>query len=135
MSDNEQDGTRKKKILIIDDDDMLRATLKIALGYVNFETVESGEAAAACGLASSAKPDVILLDLYMPGINGIEILKRLKAENGTARIPVVIFTGSGEVKDVMEGINAGAFDYLVKPVDSKLLVEKINKALKVNPRP
>ncbi|HVA65842.1 MAG TPA: response regulator [Elusimicrobiota bacterium] len=126
---------RQKKVLIIDDDDMLRATLKIALSYVNFDAIDSGEATEAFGLASSAKPDVILLDLYMPGINGIEILKKLKAEKDTVRIPVVIFTGSGEVKDVVEGINAGAFDYIVKPVDSKLLVEKIRKALKVNPRP
>jgi len=134
MSENNQGGTQQKKVLIIDDDDMLRATLKIALGYVDFDAVDSGEAAEAFGLASSIKPDVILLDLYMPGINGIEILKKLKAEKDTARIPVVIFTGSGEVKDVMEGINAGAFDYIVKPVDSRLLVEKIRKALKVNPR-
>ncbi|MDE1977627.1 MAG: response regulator [Elusimicrobia bacterium] len=134
MSENKTDGAGRKKVLIVDDDEMIRATLKIALDYAGFKSVDSGDAESACGLAEQSSPDVILLDLYMPGINGIEILKNLKAEKSTARIPVIIFTGSGEVKDVMEGINAGAFDYIVKPVDSKLLVEKIRKALKVGPQ-
>ncbi|MHB2026919.1 MAG: response regulator [Elusimicrobiota bacterium] len=123
------------KVLVIDDDDLIRQTIKVSLDYADFEAAAPDDPSQAHELALALKPDAVLLDLYMPGIDGLEILRALKADERTQKIPVIIFTGSGEVKDVMAGISAGAFDYIVKPVDPKALIDKICKALKIKSHP
>ncbi len=122
---------RKPRILIIDDDVLVRETVKIALIQADFEAATLEEPSGAEEEIRRSKPDLILLDIYMPDLDGLDLCRRLKADPATARIPVVILTGSRETIDVISGIQAGAFEYLAKPVDSELLIQKIRTVLKI----
>lgn len=119
--------TKKNKILIIDDDVLIRETVKIALEHVGFNVQVAPDGQRAFDCVRDEKPDLIVLDLYMPGMNGWEFCRSLKADAATKDIPVMIFTGSNETVDVMSGLEAGAFEYITKPVDGAMLVKKIKK--------
>ena len=121
---------RKPKVLIIDDDAIVRETVRIALGTGGFEAVTLESPALAHVVVRQSKPDLILMDLYMPELNGLDLCRRLKADPETKRIPVIIFTGSNDTVDVISGLDAGAFEYITKPVDGDLLIEKIRAILK-----
>lgn len=124
---------KKYKILIIDDDVLIRETVKLALAHADFEPVALESPALAHTVVRKSKPDLILMDLYMPELNGLDLLRQLQADPATKRIPVIIFTGSTETVDVISGIEAGAYEYIAKPVDGTVLIDKIRKALKIAP--
>jgi len=121
---------KKPKVLIIDDDAIVRETVRIALGTGGFEAVTLESPALAHVVVRQSKPDLVIMDLYMPELNGLDLCRKLKADPETRRIPVIIFTGSNETVDVISGIEAGAFEYITKPVDGELLIEKIRGVLK-----
>ncbi len=125
---------RKRKVLVIDDDVLIREVVKAALNHSNFEAVTLESAKDAEALIRKAKPDLILVDLYMPELNGLELLRRLKNDPETARIPAIIFSGSQERDDVIGGQQAGVYEYLTKPVDNRVLIAKILDVLKVSER-
>ncbi len=114
------------KVLIIDDEVEFATTLAARLKLRNYSTqlATSGEE----GLNSLEKemPDVVVLDLKMPDLDGLEVLAQLKQINPA--VETIILTGHGSFEAGMEGMNLGAFDYLMKPVDLNLLLEKIQKA-------
>ena len=120
----------KKKVLIIDDDALIRETVRLALAHAGFDASQSEDSTTALDLIRGQKPDLVILDLYMPGVSGFELCRALKAHPETKHIPVLIFTGSNETVDVIGGIDAGAFQYITKPVDSSVLVSKIKGILK-----
>ncbi len=119
------------KILIIDDDVLVRESVRLSLKHEGFDAVTLESPVVADAVIRQTKPDLILMDLYMPDLNGLDLLRRLKADAELARIPVVIFTGSSETIDVLSGIQAGAFEYIAKPIDGRRLMEKIRQILKV----
>lgn len=126
------DAPKKKyKILIIDDDALIRETVKLALAHADFEPVALESPALAHTVVKRSKPDLVLMDLYMPELNGLDLLRQLRADPMTKSIPVIIFTGSTETIDVISGLDAGAFEYIAKPVDGTVLIDKICKALKI----
>ena len=120
-------GSGLKKILIIDDEgDLLKLTGKRleANGY-KVATLQSGDHAVE--FAKSEKPDLILLDIVMPGKNGCEVCKELKADKDTSGIPVIIFTARYPEEEYVK-INSeeiGADDYILKPFDAQTLLAKI----------
>ncbi len=120
---------KKYKILIIDDDDLIREVVKIALSHAQFEALAIEEPKLAQTVVRQSKPDLILLDLYMPEINGLELLRRLRADAATKDIPVIVFTGSGEKIDQVVAEDAGAYEYVRKPVSGEALIAKIRKVL------
>ena len=124
---------KKRKILIIDDDDLVRETVKLALSQANYEVATLEAPSLALTVVKKSKPDLILMDLYMPELNGLDLCRKLKADPQTKAIPVVIFTGSRETMDVIGGIDAGAFEYIAKPVDGEVLLGKIRSILKHRP--
>ncbi len=126
-----QTTTQKHKILIIDDDVLTREVFKAALSHSDFEAVSLESPALAETVVRQLKPDLILLDLYMPEINGLVLLRNLKKNPETAHIPVIILSGSDERDDVINGQKAGAYEYIVKPVDDKFLVDRIRSMLQV----
>ncbi len=130
----EEPPKTKKKILIIDDDVLIRETVKIALEHEGFEVQVAPDGKRAFERVRGEKPDLIVLDLYMPGMNGWEFCRSLKGDPETKDIPVMIFTGSNETVDVVSGLEAGAFEYITKPVDGDLLVKKIKKKLELMDR-
>jgi two-component system, NtrC family, response regulator AtoC len=114
----------RKRILIADDDGAIRGLLKEFLGNEGFETVEAGSGKEVLQAASTAEPDLLLLDLRMPEWDGMEIMRRLKERDLT--IPVVLMTAYGTSSSAIQAIQLGAFDYLTKPfeLDDVLLTVK-----------
>ena len=122
-------GEKKYKILIIDDDDLIREVVKIALSHAQFEVVALEEPKLAQTVVKQSKPDVILLDLYMPEINGLDLLRKLRADAATKAIPIIVFTGSNETVDKVVAEDAGAYEYVRKPVSGEALIAKVRKVL------
>ncbi len=114
------------KILIADDEVEFSSTLQTRLNLRNFQarTVDSGEATLRA--VDEEEPDVLLLDLKMPDLDGLEVLAKLRETHGD--IKVIILTGHGSFELGVEGMELGAFDYIMKPVDLNVLIEKIKEA-------
>ncbi len=114
-----------KKILVVDDSPTERHVLTQLLqkgGYA-VVTAESGEEAVT--RSKSDKPDLILMDVIMPGINGFQATRTITRDPATKHIPVIMCTSKGQETDKIWGMRQGARDYLVKPVDQKELLDKI----------
>jgi DNA-binding response OmpR family regulator len=124
----------KKTILIIDDDDAIREFLEILIKKEGFKTeaVENGKVARE--LLKTMKPDLIILDLMLPGYGGFEILRELQMDDETEKIPVIIITGKYLDRTTAEMIKMepNVFDFLEKPIKNEVLISLIYKALKIN---
>src|SRR5579883_2929793 len=130
MPDRSTAIKRKLKILIIDDDELIREVVKLALANADFEAVALESPSLAQTVVKQTKPDLILLDLYMPELNGLDLMRKLQSDPSTKKVPVIVFTGSNETVDVISAIQAGAYEYVAKPVDGGTLIDKIRKVLK-----
>jgi len=119
-----------KKILIIEDDAFISKTIALKFknkGYVVFAAKNADEAEA---IFAKDIPDVILLDIILPGVNGFEILKHIKATEKTKNIPVVIFSNLGSKEDIEQGMSLGATKYIIKAdFTPDNVVEEINTLL------
>lgn len=115
----------EKKILIVDDHGALRYILSFDLQKKGFKTITAGTGEKGIELACAEKPDLILLDAMMPGIDGFETCRRLKTHEETKAIPVVMVTAKSQRKDVLEGLQSGAVSYMVKPFKFDELYNKI----------
>lgn len=120
--------TMGKKVLIIDDEQDTLTLLSSTLGLAGYETATAAGGGSGLALVSEFEPDVIILDIMMSDQSGIEVLDTLK------RIyleppPVIVFSARGRVEDMVKGMEAGAFKYLVKPVSRDKLLETIKSAL------
>ena len=121
----------KEKILIIEDEEAIQELIRYNLerdGYTKIRSCESGE----LGLRAVREftPDLILLDLMLPGIDGLTVCRRLKADPVTASIPIIMLTARGEESDIVVGLEMGADDYLPKPFSPKVLVARIHAVLR-----
>jgi CheY-like chemotaxis protein len=119
-----------KKVLIVDDEEFVRQLIQIKLKFCGIETVEAGNGIEAIEKAASEKPDLILLDVMMPKMNGFEACQRLKAKPETAHIPIVMLTARGDPSAKERGENAGALEYLTKPFSPQKLAERVLEILK-----
>lgn len=120
----------KATILVVDDEEDIRELVALNLdreGYTVL-TCETGEQALA--LARAKEPDLVLLDLMLPGIDGLEVCKRLKADPARRRVPVVMLTAKGEESDIVAGLELGADDYVTKPFSGKVLVARVRRLLR-----
>lgn len=114
------------KILIVDDEEEFASTVAERLNLRGYQATAVFSANEALALIRTAAPDVVLLDLMMPGINGFETLRVIKEI--TPSIEVIILTGYGGIQGKLQGLEAGAFDYVMKPVDLGVLITKIELA-------
>jgi two-component system, OmpR family, alkaline phosphatase synthesis response regulator PhoP len=119
-----------KTILVVDDDQDIRELIcyNLAKDGDRMECVKSGE--EALQRVRSVAPDLILLDLMLPGLDGLEVCKRLKAQGRTAQIPIIMLTAKGEDADVVSGLELGADDYVVKPFSPRVLLARIKAVLR-----
>jgi two-component system phosphate regulon response regulator PhoB len=120
----------KDKILVVDDEEDILDLVKYNLekeGY-RVTAVETGE--EALDSARSMKPDLLLLDLMLPGVDGLEVCKILKYNPETSQIPIVILTAKGEESDIVAGLELGADDYISKPFSPKVLVARVRAVLR-----
>jgi len=104
-------------VLAVDDDPGALSALADALGTLGFQVVQAADGATALDLAREKQPDVVLLDVQMPGMDGFEVCRRLKADSALMLVPVVFLTGHGSRRARLEGLEAGATDFLNKPCD------------------
>lgn len=119
-----------KTILFIEDESVLQKTFGEILSKEDYEMISALDGEIGLKLAKEKKPNLILLDLILPKLNGFEVLKELKADSRTKEIPVIVLTNLEEIKDVDKAIELGATTYLVKAQYSlEEVVEKIKKAL------
>ena len=118
------------KVLIIEDDKFLRELINRKLQSKNFETVLAIDGETGLDLIIKENPDIVLLDLILPGINGFEVLTKVKKNEKTKNIPVIILSNLGQKDDIEKGMGIGATDYLVKAhFTPSEIVEKINQIL------
>ncbi len=119
----------KPKVLIVDDEHPIRDAFGDLLQdtYTVLKAISGEE---AIRLTYEEKPDLLLLDLRMPGIDGYQVCKRLKEDPATSHIPIVVVTAMAETNDKVKGLLYGADDYLIKPVDAEDLKEKIRQILR-----
>lgn len=113
-------------ILLVDDEEEFVTTLSERLSLRGMHTRVAMNGEQALREVQASAPDIVVLDLMMPGIKGIETLRRIKAHNPT--IQVILLTGHGSTRDGIEGMKLGAFDYLTKPLRLEDLLEKIQEA-------
>jgi len=118
------------RILVVDDDTAISEMIGIVLRAEGFEPSFAADGAAALEAFAATDPDLVLLDLMLPGINGIEVCTRIRAESG---VPIIMLTAKGETTDVVKGLESGADDYVVKPFNPKELVARIRTRLRPNP--
>jgi len=120
-----------KKILFIEDESALQKTFGEVLKQEGYEMIPALDGEIGLRLAKSEKPDLILLDLILPRINGFEVLKQLKIDEETKSIPIIILTNLEKAEDIQKALELGAATYLVKANYTLTeVVEKVKKALK-----
>lgn len=120
----------KPQILIIEDEEDLRELVRYNLERENFGVSEAESGEAGLKAVSQKKPDLILLDLMLPGKDGLQICRELKQNDATRDIPVVMMTAKGEESDIVTGLELGAEDYVVKPFSPKVLVARVKAVLR-----
>jgi len=119
------------KILIVDDESSARFALELLLRREGFEVHEVHDGASALVEGSKFRPDLILLDIMMPGMDGLEVCRRIKSTPETRLTPVVLITGLSATEDRIKGINAGADDFLSKPIDFSELLARTRSLLRL----
>ena len=115
------------RVLVVDDDQALSEMLGIVLRAEGYDALFCDDGSKAQGIFKETKPDLVLLDLMLPGIDGIEVCKRIRSESG---VPIVMLTARGDTLDIVKGLESGADDYIVKPFKPKELVARIKARLR-----
>lgn len=121
-----QDNT----ILIVDDEAPIRDMLKIALEMADYHCLEAEDAQQAHAIIVDEKPSLILLDWMLPGTSGIELARRLKKDELTSTIPIIMLTAKGEEDNKIQGLEIGADDYITKPFSPRELVARLKAVLR-----
>jgi DNA-binding response OmpR family regulator len=103
------------KTLIVDDEAPIRLLCRVNLEAEGIEVLEAADGASGLELARSEKPDAILLDVMMPGLDGWHVAERLLSEEGTSAIPIIFLTARADLRDRVRGMDAGGVDYITKP--------------------
>ena len=118
-----------KKVFIADDESGFVATLKSRLEFEGFEITTAPAGKAALEQIPVEKPDLVLLDIMMPAVNGYQVCRELKEDPDTSSIPILMLTAKSQESDKFWGMEAGADDYMTKPFDMDELIKKIEALL------
>ena len=119
-----------KRILIVDDEASIRDMVAFALRKAGMEPVHAADARAAQLAIAEQVPDLILLDWMLPGLSGLDLARRLRKEELSREVPIIMLTARGEEMDRVNGLEAGVDDYVVKPFSSRELVARIRAVLR-----
>ena len=119
-----------KTVLIVDDEASIREMIAVALEMADYRVLEADNAQYAHAMVVDHQPDLLLLDWMMPGTSGIELARRLKREEATAELPIIMLTAKGEEDNKIQGLEAGADDYITKPFSPRELVARLKAVLR-----
>jgi DNA-binding response OmpR family regulator len=116
-------------ILIADDDEDIRELVAFKLEAAGFEVISVDNGLSALSAAQNRPPDLVVLDVMMPGLSGIDVCRALRAERLTAQLPIILLTARAQEGDVEVGLSAGADDYVVKPFSPRELISRVEAVL------
>ncbi len=119
-----------KTVLIVDDEAAIREMIAVALQIAGYDCLEAENAQTAHALVVDHQPDIILLDWMMPDVSGIELARRLKRETAYADIPIIMLTARSEEDNKIQGLEAGADDYITKPFSPRELIARLKAVLR-----
>jgi len=123
-------GSNKKKILVVEDESDIAEELSVRLELDHYDVVVAKNGQEGVNKARSEKPDLVILDVMMPKLNGFDVCKILKNEKDTKHIPILMLTALQMVGDVDKAFESGANDYLSKPYTNERLIQKVHTLLK-----
>jgi DNA-binding response OmpR family regulator len=118
---------KKKKVAIIDDEKPIARLLTIELEVAGYEVVVAHDGEKGLDLIRLERPDIVLLDLMMPKMDGFAMLEALKKEKDIKDIPIIVLTARSSVKDIQHGVDLGVADYVEKPFHAELLIKRIER--------
>jgi two-component system, OmpR family, response regulator ResD len=123
-------------VLVVDDEPTITEVVSRYLERAGYETRSAADGAVALELAGQARPDLVVLDLMLPGMDGLEVMRRLRASGNGHRVPVILLTAKGEPVDRVIGLRRGADDYVAKPFAPAELVARVDAVLRrADPEP
>jgi two-component system alkaline phosphatase synthesis response regulator PhoP len=125
-----KDTMAKKSILVVDDEEDILELLRFNLSREGYQVFCSQAGEDALSRIRSHIPDLIVLDLMLPGVDGLEVTRHLKGDSKTKDIPIVMLTAKGEEADIVTGLELGADDYITKPFSPRILVARVRAALR-----
>lgn len=123
-------ATSEGRVLIVDDESAIRLVCRVNLDAAGFETLEAGDGETGLALARSEQPDLILLDIMLPGADGWDVAARLNEDPATKDIPIVFLTARSTGLDELRGHEAGGVAYIAKPFDPTLLTETAARVIR-----
>jgi DNA-binding response OmpR family regulator len=121
------------KVLVVDDDPVILELLRLNFEMEGFEVVSACDGRAGLERAVAEAPDVVVSDIMMPNVDGLEMLQRLRADPETAQLPILLLSAKAQQSEVQKGLDMGADDYVTKPFDPLELLDRVN-ALLAEPR-
>jgi two-component system, OmpR family, alkaline phosphatase synthesis response regulator PhoP len=121
---------RKEKILVVDDEEDILELVRYNLVREGYTVVCAASGEEALKVADAEPVDLVILDLMLPGIDGLEVARRLKRNAGTREIPIVMLTAKGEEADVVAGLELGADDYVTKPFSPRILIARMKAVIR-----
>ena len=125
--------TDATRILVVDDDPKIRTVVRRGLAYEGYRVIEAASGEEGLEKAREHLPDLVILDVMMPGIDGLEVTRRLRAAGG--EVAILMLTARDEIKDRVEGLETGADDYLVKPFNFEELLARVHALLRRHANP
>jgi two-component system phosphate regulon response regulator PhoB len=117
------------RILVVEDEKQISDMIAFKLRNSGHQVIQAHDGEQAIDLAKGHLPDLVMLDVMMPGIGGFEVLRRLKIDPALRAVPVIMVTAKGHERDVLSGLQGGAVDYVVKPFSLKELAARVELAL------
>ena len=118
------------RIAVVDDEDSIRELLRFNLQKAGYDVIEASDGAEAVRLITNELPDLVLLDIMLPAMDGFEVCRQLKADSAASRIPVIMLTARDEEIDKVLGLELGADDYIAKPFSVRELMARIKAVLR-----
>jgi DNA-binding response OmpR family regulator len=118
-----------KKILIVEDDPSFSRAINHMIGKEGYDVITASNGMTGLRMAKEENPDLLILDVMLPGLDGFEICSQLRGEPKTSKLPIIMLSAKGQEADKTTGLKVGASEYLTKPVDRVVLLEKISALL------
>jgi two-component system response regulator MprA len=124
------DGDNRPCMLVVDDEQSIVDFIRLGMRYEGFRVEDAADGVIGFDMAQRHRPDIIVLDVMLPGMDGLEVCRRLRASEATADIPILMLTAKDEVRDRVTGLESGADDYLTKPFSFEELLARVRALLR-----